>query len=446
MNIPRAITLSCALMTSLVGAPSAADYVDSEVVRIGDPAPGTGGGTFARLEASRVDDAGDVAFFARAETGGSEPMGLFVREGDLIRKLIFKGDPVSPSLGSTVLQNVLSELVPAVNANGDCAFFGEQFNPFNRGVYRGGVSGITAVALVGDPAPAPLTGTYVFVGQGGMDLNDAGELVFAGRIGSPTRDVLLRELGGTVSVIAVQGDPAPGGGDYTGFGGPTINAAGDVAFSAITSTGSIVVLVTDGVSQLVASRDDVAPGTGGAAFAGFNHRVVVDDLGGVAFRASTTAPDAGEGIFRYSAGLVSAVAISGDTAPGIPGGTLSFVLSSPFSSRSGRVVFQALVDLPSGSQLALFAESDDGSLELVRREGDSAPAGSTYSAFEAQSTINSNGLVSFTSTLADGAKAVFVSEPVPVVAAIQGAGKLVAVAAFLIAGVLASVKLRGAQC
>ncbi len=92
MRLLRGIALGCALALCVAGAGHATAYVDSEIARVDDLAPGTGGGTFSFLEHTRINDAGDVAFYARARTGGSDPAGLFIREGDFYRVAVSEDD------------------------------------------------------------------------------------------------------------------------------------------------------------------------------------------------------------------------------------------------------------------------------------------------------------------------------------------------------------------
>ena len=82
-------------------------------------------------------------------------------------------------------------------------------------------------------------------------------------------DVVFRAENGGLVAVAVEGGPAPGGGSYTGFGSPTINEAGDMAFAAFAGTSRLVVLAkADGTSRRVATRGDLICVTGSFYLAG----------------------------------------------------------------------------------------------------------------------------------------------------------------------------------
>jgi hypothetical protein len=362
-------------------------YLGSEVVRVGQVAPETGGGTFAQILHTRVNAAGDVAFYARVSSGGAQPGGIFVREGPTLRKLV----------------------------------------------------------MPGDPAPPPAVGEFYFFAQAGMDLNDAGDLVFAAMIRDDSsgfvvfRDaIVFRAAGGPLSVIAVEDGPAPDaiGGTYTGFGGPALNSHGDAVFFAGIDSGSsprAIVVVSQGASRVVAARGDPAPRTDGGSFVEFDDHATIDDTGNVLFRASINGGSVTHGVFVHSAGGLTALALPGDPAPAILGGALAYLPLQPSLSLAGVAVLPALVATPTGDVYALLSSSG-GELQLILKEGDPAPGGGIYDALAQAPAIAPSGSVSFTSAIVNGNAGAFLATPVPAVSLASVAFRVAAAAALLITG------------
>lgn len=74
------------------------------VVLAGDPAPGTGGGSFVRfiVHEDALDFAGNVAFWAEL-AGGSAHYGVFVHEGGSVEARALIGEPTPPPLAGETL-------------------------------------------------------------------------------------------------------------------------------------------------------------------------------------------------------------------------------------------------------------------------------------------------------------------------------------------------------
>ena len=189
----------------------------------------------------------------------------------------------------------------------------------------------------------------------------------------------------TPTVLAKQGDAAPGIGAATGgtfdvmYGNsndPRMDGAGDVAFLAylVDSNSGIWYQSVAGSLIAVARTGEATPGLADT-FSGFERPSLAANGGHIAFRAflTTTGQAVWEGDPAVPAGLV-AVAKTGDTAlPGIPGGSHLNSVWSPFSNASGKMAFR--VSLLDGSSVETRAVVTDanGTLGVIAKVGDAAP-------------------------------------------------------------------------
>jgi hypothetical protein len=282
----------------------------------------------------------------------------------------------------------------------------------NSGVYRFSQGTHTMVAVM-TPGMTPVPGGGVFVGAGfGANLNNHGDLVFAGIVPTDKGFPLPNDSGlgvalfqsnrkGHLSSLVSPGDPAPGGGvfDWTNF--PWINDGGNVAFMGhvageecraeglppldllIACLGSVYVKdAATGNIRSIAHAGDDAPGGGIYRQAG---GPVINEHGDIVFLGDLTAPPAARqvtGVFLYAAGETIRVAGPGDEMSG--GG--KFVTASNslgwqlHLNNIGEVVFNATLDTSTlstdeGSPIpdtGLYVWSH-GSLRLVARTGTVIP-------------------------------------------------------------------------
>jgi hypothetical protein len=229
-------------------------------------------------------------------------------------------------------------------------------------------------------------------------INDSGQAVFHGEatsIATSYRDGLYASEDGTLTRIAAAGDPAPGGGYFNFFSGPvSINRSGDVAFvaNALLPSRSGIYLFSNPDFRGLAALGDPAPG--GGTFSYFSW-LSLNDQPQVALAASVTAPGR-PGLFLSSQDMVTAIAQSGDPAPG--GGTFNFPFApnsiyqtyAPSLNNSGDVAFGA--PLSSGDS-GVFKFSG-GEITSIARAGDPVPgAGTIFYADTA--SLNDAGQVAF---------------------------------------------------
>ncbi|MBX3372586.1 MAG: hypothetical protein KF817_02020 [Phycisphaeraceae bacterium] len=193
----------------------------------------------------------------------------------------------------------------------------------------------------------------------------------------------------TIRPVVRTGDPVPElGGAFTHLGYPRINSHGQVAFFA-QRTGELAVTglwyTADGAPdtlERVMASDLAVPGAPGGATFGlvspFMSTPSINDAGSIAFAAPIQGVpgDSPNGLFRYIDGVLSKVAIAGDTAPGIGGQVVfrRFALDFGFTE-DDRMSFGALLSGPgvtAANDCTIYMHWFGG-LNLVKREGSTAP-------------------------------------------------------------------------
>jgi hypothetical protein len=227
------------------------------------------------------------------------------------------------------------------------------------------------VVRTGDIAPVPAQ--LAFVSQ--FSLNAQAQVAFLADGG------LFFQSGGTASIVAGFGDPAPGGGTFVRASAPALDSQGRIVFRGqvespstsglfLFSGGSITQLVADGASA--SSGDVVFPGS-----------PAINDAGTVVFVSLT-----GNGLFIDSNGNISPLVKPGDPAPG---GSTFTRFSSPAINSSGQVVFTAT--LATGRQGVFLASG--GAIAKVIAVGDVFSDGGVFFAVLGAPSINDAGDVAF---------------------------------------------------
>jgi hypothetical protein len=447
-------------------------FVFTPLVFLGDPTPG--GDTFLdAFDSSRINNRGDVLFGSNVTADEEE--GLFLlHKGDITE--IARAREAAP--GGGVYD--FGFLAPtSLNDRGEVGFawllepfcFPDPSDPsnacppigVNTGVYRFSQSTHTATPVV-RPGVTPVPGGEVFAGAHfGVNLNDRGDLAFAGIVptdhGIHLPDEAYIGLGarlfkankkGEISSIIGPGDPAPGGGVFDWAIMPWINDGGDVAFMGhvageeCRAEGSppqaILILCLSSIyvkqagtgnTKSIAHAGDPAP-DGGLYRQAMSP--VVNNRGDIVFLGDLTPPPASglvTGVYLHSGGETIAVARPGDPMPG--GGR--FVTASLIQgwqlhvNYAGEVVFNAALDTDNNEDdipdTGLYAWSH-GSLRVVARTGTVIPGVGTIahlsmnvgtvggpSMFVPNSGANNNdrGQVVFGATLDDNRGVLLVATP-----------------------------------
>jgi hypothetical protein len=169
-------------------------------------------------------------------------------------------------------------------------------------------------------------------------LNDQGQAaVFIQPFPFPNGIFLFSQ--GTLTSIARNGDPAPGGGHFVlpfpdPTFGPVINQNGDVAFGANLDTGGeALFLFSHGTLTRIAGPGDHDPS--GHTFL-FADSPSINSAGQVAFTGDVDVD--GFGTFLFSNGVIAKIARPGDRVPGRGQPTLTFADSAKLNNQ-GQVAF-----------------------------------------------------------------------------------------------------------
>jgi hypothetical protein len=209
-------------------------------------------------------------------------------------------------------------------------------------------------------------------------------------------------------LVVASGRPAPSGGAFDRFDvasqpvAAPVNASGEIAFyaSIVRSSATEGIFLAKGtrIAKIAAVGDPVP---GGGALSGFAKHPVpsLNDAGKVAFGAAVTGARAGEGVFLASEDNLTAVALSGTEAPGVPNGTfLEFDL--PSLNNRDEIVFLATVRRGREVTPILYLWTF-GKLRKLLAAGEKAPGGGTFEEFGVPA-INNKGVVAFPAVIERG--------------------------------------------
>src|SRR5437867_8946513 len=287
------------------------------VVVTGQAAPG--GGTFDRFSVESlpivapINGKGQVAFFATIVRGRSSE-GLFVSSGERICKLAADGDAAP---GGGVFSGFGRHPVPALNEGGELAFAAAIAGARAvEGIFVASPRGTRAIALAGGAAPEIPSGTFANVDT--PALNDRGDVAFLATVrrGRESLEAIYLHSGGKSRKIVAQGDPAPAGGTFAGFGPPSLNGKGSIVFGAVVEgravPGGLFASKGGAIRMLVGAGAETPDG---GIVAKFSERGALNDAGAAAVDAILKGAPPSRAISR-APHRVPRTARLGDPAPG----------------------------------------------------------------------------------------------------------------------------------
>ena len=391
----------------------------------GQVAPNTNGGTLnpvAFANPTTVNASGRVAFNSGVD-GSDRNQGVFVADADGTISAIAIGcglpggggdttsscgdaSPIGGHFGGFFSGNTV--FTPDINDAGDVLFLCDVNGGDSRRalfLYQAASGQIVKVAAIGDPSP--IGGTFGAVGPGSM--NNNGKVVFlASQVGETINSNLFMWDNGVVTKIAALGDPAPGGGTYSGLGVesfgfqdgtfipggpvPDINDSDQIAFRAIVSGGITdrgIVVRTNQVDEWYVKVPDPTP-IGGTYFD--MQAAAINNAGQIAFFSDyRPTPDTiNSGWFAGAPGNWRKVVVFFDPVDG--GQCLGLAFSrNPMQTidAAGNVVFWTNLD-SNGTSDRLVLGLTDGNLLIAARRGDPTPIGGTFGSMDAWPAINGN--------------------------------------------------------
>jgi hypothetical protein len=406
------------------GAPSGTICGVESRAAHGQVAPDTNGGTLnpvAFINPTTVSASGRVAFNSQVD-GSDRNQGVFVADSDGTITAIAIGcgglggggdttsdcgdaSPIGGHFGGFFFGTVFT---PDINDAGDVLFFCDVNGGDSRRalfLYQAASGQIVKVAAVGDPSP--IGGTFGAVGPG--SINNEGKVVF---LASPVGDTINSNLfmwdNGVVTKVAALGDPAPGGGTFSGLGVesfgfqdgtsipvgpvPDINDSDQIAFRAIVTggiTGRGIVVRTNQVDEWYVKVPDPTP-IGGTYLD--MQAAAINNAGQIAFFADyhPTPQTTNSGWFAGAPGNWRKVVVFFDPIDG--GQCLGLAFSrNPMQTidAAGNVVFWANLD-SNGTSDRLVLGLTDGNLLIAARRGDPTPIGGTFGSMDAWPAINGN--------------------------------------------------------
>lgn len=387
-----------------------------QVVATGDAAPG--GGVFDRFGAEAmpivapVNARGDVAFFSTLGRGGVDE-GFFMWSRGRITAVAREGDRV-PGVGR--LSGFGKHPAPGLGDDGTVVFAAAiTAGRAVEGIFVARRGRVRPVALSGAAAPGVVSGTLA--GLDAPAINARGDVVFLATVrrGRESTEALLLFTRGRLQKIVAQGDPAPAGGTFAGFGPPAINREGAVAFGAAIEGRAVpggIFLWKGGPLRMVLGAGDETPI--GGIFAKISERLGLSDAGAIAFHGLLKAAPVAAAIFTLEDGRPRVIARLGDPAPG--GGRFSNFGLWPAVGPSGVIAFAASVD-DGPSPVIVVRTAADG-LHRVAGVGDILPGGARIATLTLLPvvSVNTTGAVSFAvapTATGQGPEGLFIATPAP---------------------------------
>jgi hypothetical protein len=227
----------------------------------GDDAPGVPRGVLVGFDAPALNDNDELAFVASVRRDRELLDVLYFWNGNRLQRLISGGDLLLRTGGTMERIGV-----PALNNGGVVAFPASIFKgPSLGGIFVAGARDLRLVVSAGEKLP---DGGMIVRFSDHVAIGDDDAIVFGAYLGSATgtREAVLRRGPDRLTEVAAEGQPAPDGGQYAGFGPwPTVAPDGGIAFVAALDGGPVPLGAFAGAAggiRRVAGAGEALPQTG----------------------------------------------------------------------------------------------------------------------------------------------------------------------------------------
>ncbi len=210
----------------------------------GDDAPGVPAGVLVGFDAPALNDNDELAFVANVRRGRDMLDVLYFWNGRRLQRVVAEGDRLL-RIGGT-----MGKIGgPALNNGGVIAFPAAIFKgPALGGIFVAGARDLRLLVGAGEPMPGS---SMIQRFSERLAIDDEGTIAFGAHLGQDgsTREAVLRTGAEGLSEVAVEGEPAPGGGRYAGFSPwPTVAPGGVTAFIAALEGGPAQLAAFAGVA------------------------------------------------------------------------------------------------------------------------------------------------------------------------------------------------------
>ncbi len=414
---------------------------------------------FARFDPRPViDGAGKAAFLAA--TGSSFELSNVWSETDAGLRLVARAGDAAPGLSVAFSQFEELTMTDGGIMGFKALLSGPKITVENReSIWLDRHGALTLVARAADEAPDPTKARRFLRFESPAAVNGDGKMAFFAR----TRDKELEVVqdsgfyalstNGLASIAAAAGSAisnesgvvfnaqsfeAPFADD------PVVNAAGVTVFRGFIEGPGVNETNMNGLWQydphsglrLLLRGGDAAAGIPGATFVSFPSIPTINNKGDTAFLAfyhpannaaressaiqsSTTEQTIHMGMWmRHSSGELQSLFKLGDDAPGVAGDAQFVDVFDPVMNGAGRIAIVAAIDgtaVTPTSEVGIWSNglSADGGLELIARQGDSAPGntGMVFGVF-LEPSMNAPGQTAFMATGYDPAMPLGMSQTV----------------------------------
>jgi|GEM_PF-1883782 len=415
--------------------------------RAGQPALGANSGVFfytinntSSLGYALINDLGQTSFagvLTGAGVNSSNVHGLWIESAGTL-SLVARSGSSAPGVDSGVVFGS-SFHGRSMNSTGQVSFFNSLVGngvdlSNNQGVWSNGSGMLSLIAREGDPAPG-LGGDVMFGEFGYTSISDTGHTTFFNMLAGPgvtsSNDrSIWSDRGGTVSLRVREGDSAPGLGGMVlerFYAMPTFNDVGDfvlniqLAGEGVTASNQHSLWSEKaGNLSLVARDGDTAPGAGTGVVFKYVGSGQINNAGHVTFSSGLSGEGVNSsndrGIWSARSGVISLVTRTGERAAGTDAVFKSFSFFD--INDSGQIAFNASLDGMNGDRGIWITDGED-TVKVARRfeslEGRiishvtvSTEFGDADGRF---SSLNNFGQVSYLANFTNGDRGIFLFTP-----------------------------------